>query len=920
MLRFRSQSLFLLISILFVNICNAQSLLWTTQLKGNETKAILGAAVDAAGNIYSVGTFESVVDFDPGPGVLSYNAGGDYENDIFIIKQSPGGILVWARQIGANPEGYCLASSISIGPSGDLYIAGEFDRPVDFDPGPGVFTMTGDEETDIFILRLTDDGDFVWAKKMSCNSLNVDYPGVVVDQSGNIILSIVFYGTFDFDPGPSVVTLTSTPPSIGLAPDIAICKLNPSGDFLWVKQIGGSFAEKTETIKTDNAGNILHGGFVNGLVDIDPGPGVVNIGAASQTTAYISKLSPNGDFVWGLALGVPEYVKDVTTDNQGNHYVFGTDIYNGFIAKLSPAGTLQWRKELNGDNVNSLDDRMAIVADSQGDIYITATLSGEVDFDPGPGFYYVKAIGNELVLAKFSQNGGLAWVKQVHGNHFVEPGFLVMDHEENLIVGGQFHKTIDFDPGPDVYALTSEGLYPNGDLFIAKYSRADINMITGRTFKDNNGDGIRQATEPYLANVMVKGIRGNLTYYSVSDSNGIYRIRTDTGAFQVNPTLPSYYNSFQPTNHSASFGSLYGQSDTANHFGLTATPSAKDLKIHITNVGRARSGFQTNYRVTYINTGTDTLSGNIALTLDSRLSFVTATPAPANYTAPVARWDFINLPPSQSRNIDVQLRVPPTVTNGTVLKSYAQANPVAGDANPQNNLDSLFQIVTGSFDPNDKRVAPDGPITPEFVNTGNHLDYTVRFQNTGTDTAFTVIIKDTLSNNLDISSFQTLSASHVYTLTMEKNGVIVWTFPNILLPDSNVNEPASHGFVRYTIRPKTALSVGETIRNKAAIYFDYNVPIVTNETVNTITVITSVNPDAENIESKVFPNPAHSALHINVKGYFYFTIYDVLGKTVKSPTRIYNQTTVDMGKLAKGLYFIEIKTHRGKAVHKILVN
>jgi uncharacterized repeat protein (TIGR01451 family) len=273
-----------------------------------------------------------------------------------------------------------------------------------------------------------------------------------------------------------------------------------------------------------------------------------------------------------------------------------------------------------------------------------------------------------------------------------------------------------------------------------------------------------------------------------------------------------------------------------------------------------------------------------------------------------------------SGNIDARFGLGFSIPLGTVLKTYLTGNPVTGDFDPTNNFDSLSQTVTGSYDPNDKRVVPEGAITNSFISSGKYLDYTIRFQNTGTDTAFTVKVRDTLSTRLDVGSFEILSTSHSYSVNLKGEGILEWKFDNILLPDSTTNESKSHGFVRYRIKPKTSLLVGEEIKNKAAIYFDYNLPVITNETVNIVTVVTSVNPGAVVIGSKVFPNPVQSALYIQVKGYFYYNVYDASGKRIFTSDKKNNEATFNASLLSKGLYFIEIWNSKGKAVHKILIN
>src|SRR5690606_24658903 len=132
-----------------------------------------------------------------------------------------------------------------------------------------------------------------------------------------------------------------------------------------------------------------------------------------------------------------------------------------------------------------------------------------------------------------------------------------------------------------------------------------------------------------------------------------------------------------------------------------------------------------------------------------------------------------------------------------------------------NNTDTLIQVVTGSFDPNDKLVA-EGIHEARYVKFENYLTYTIRFQNTGTDTAFFVNILDTLDINMDLTSLEIIGSSHSMNYFLYDH-VLHFEFDNIFLPDSNRNEPASHGFVKFKIKGNAGIADQTVIRNAAAI-------------------------------------------------------------------------------------------------------
>jgi hypothetical protein len=174
------------------------------------------------------------------------------------------------------------------------------------------------------------------------------------------------------------------------------------------------------------------------------------------------------------------------------------------------------------------------------------------------------------------------------------------------------------------------------------------------------------------------------------------------------------------------------------------------------------------------------------------------------------------------------------ITTSFVEKCGDETNFTSGivGGHQQNDIDPYRDVycgvVKGSYDPNDKSVLPSGIGTNNYVNSTGELSYLVRFQNTGTDTAFTVVVRDTLSDYLNISSVITMSSSHKYSFRIYDNKVLEWTFSNILLPDSNTNEPLSHGYISFIVEKADSLMNGDVISNSVAIYFDFNDPVITN--------------------------------------------------------------------------------------------
>ncbi len=163
--------------------------------------------------------------------------------------------------------------------------------------------------------------------------------------------------------------------------------------------------------------------------------------------------------------------------------------------------------------------------------------------------------------------------------------------------------------------------------------------------------------------------------------------------------------------------------------------------------------------------------------------------------------------------------------NGSFSLGFLNQFPL-DDESPAADEDCQENI--GSYDPNDKTGYPRGFCQAHYIRAGQDIEYKIRFQNTGTDTAFNIVVIDTLSNFLSPASVRPGASSHPYEFELLGEGVVKFSFPNIMLPDSNINEPGSHGFVKFSVSQQPNIAMGSAIENYAAIYFDFNEPVFTN--------------------------------------------------------------------------------------------
>ena len=233
------------------------------------------------------------------------------------------------------------------------------------------------------------------------------------------------------------------------------------------------------------------------------------------------------------------------------------------------------------------------------------------------------------------------------------------------------------------------------------------------------------------------------------------------------------------------------------------------------------------------------------------------------------------------------------------------------DSNPV--VDIYCGTVTGSYDPNDKTGFPTGLSDQHYIQPNQQLQYVIRFQNTGNDTAFTVVIRDTLDTDLNIFTVTPGVSSHPYSFQMHGPRVLEWTFNNINLPDSTTDSAGSNGFVTFHVEQIPNLAPGTEIFNEASIYFDLNSPIITNTTVHRIyegfVDVLNLQEINESIRQVlIYPNPTSGSITVNSKEAIYqeFIIYDEMGRIMMSGTLTGTETVVSLAGLSKGLYMLKV--------------
>lgn len=250
---------------------------------------------------------------------------------------------------------------------------------------------------------------------------------------------------------------------------------------------------------------------------------------------------------------------------------------------------------------------------------------------------------------------------------------------------------------------------------------------------------------------------------------------------------------------------------------------------------------------------------------------------------------------------------------GTVFNFYATASAV-GEQDFMFNASPFVTTVLNSYDPNDKQCN-----LPRYIQPGvtEKLQFTVRFQNDGNYPALNVVIRDTISTNLDLSTFRFIGSKHPVTYTINSaTREVVFRFSGINLVPSAENLDASQGFFTYAVNELTNLPLDAEVRNTAYIYFDFNPAIVTNTTVNTNAYLGLSAHELERVN--VFPNPTHGKFTLDLPEGGLLKVYSVSGSLVYEGY-VSKHQLVDLTQLEKGMYHIQVSLSKGVFTHKLVL-
>ncbi|SFC41626.1 conserved repeat domain-containing protein/Por secretion system C-terminal sorting domain-containing protein [Flexibacter flexilis DSM 6793] len=901
--------------------------------------------VDDQGNIYIGGRFWEYISL----GNTTLEGGA---NSTFIAKlNANNGQVFWAKKLA---EGYFMENisieNMVIDNQGNTYILESFADTIIYQNqvyGTTPLDSSGYMyEDNRLLIKCNAVGEVDWVKHIDFHNENEVRSGLALDAAGNIWLAGSFDDTLNVA-GESLV-------SAGLR-DMVLLKYAPDGTLLLKKRAGGTGNDNITGIGKSGNGIRVSFQVYSSTADIW---GMSVTGAAYVGSEFIAELNTSA-----TATAVNPFKRGIR-DSEGNYYVLE---YGQYIAKTDSLGNLLWKKSGNFANiiVNAPNDLNAI-------IYGGGYADG-LQTQVGRIYFTKLSIGHEIngTLSRVASASSCAdtsgqklanWVvKSAEGNYALtdENGLYRMGvvkqaattyHVQPVIPAYLENMAVQVCPTGAQAVSVAESNTPlvvsdkNFGFQIADCHKLMVGINEGRlrpcsktqTIVWYRNVGTVAAPNAYVlvkfpAYLVPK--QSALSWSLVDAATHTYRFELGSVAAGTN----TYFTVQDSVLCNAPMGytlcaqaSIYPVSDCplpSNWNGAAVSVKGSCVgngmvRLGIYNPTANNMSDSVNYKVYY-----DSLliaQKKVKLAASDSLNFQVLA---NGHTIRLEAEQVANHPTEQQVSVVVEGCVQ---AGGTVTTGFVDAFSANNTVNTATSCDQ----VRNSYDPNDKQVFPRGLTSENIVAPNTELEYLIRFQNTGNDTAYVVTVVDTLSEKLDIESLRLGVMSHkgkIDLQTLNGKTYLRWTFANIMLPDSGANQLGSNGFVQFYIKPLSSNALGTKVRNKAAIYFDYNAPVITNETVTTFdnivysnpslggNVITGSKQNVVNGSWLLWPNPAKGEFHVSLSERSEVTVTDVTGKVYYTQKQEAGANTVRLSDYASGLYFVKVSDSKGVSMKKIVL-
>lgn len=451
---------------------------WARRLGSTESEGANGIAAASDKTFVITGSFGGTVDFDTTDSVDARTAKD--KQDVFIVKMDHAGDFHWSRTFGGG-SGVDRGIAVAVASDGSVFATGSFHGTVDLaaDPKmPGTDVHVAEMGTaDAWVVRLTQDGKFVWARTFGGPGGDEEGRGIAVAGDGSVVVTGLFHDGADFDPGAGADKRASAGGADGF-----VLRLGGDGRFVSVSTFGGTGEDRGTGVAAGGGdGSTLVTGWFDGTADFAGDKRT----SAGLTDAFAARFAADGSLAWLRSWGGPgaDTAQAVSVAMGGSVFVAGSfagsaDLDPGpgaethdsagrqdaYVLRMGGDGSFAWARTFGG-----VDDEQAagVAAGILGDVFLLGRFKGRVDFDPGASADAFDSLGNfpDVFVTGLGGDGEYRWTRAFDADFEDLGQGLAQLSDASVVFTGWFETSVDFDPGPRIDNLVSQG---DWDVFVAR--------------------------------------------------------------------------------------------------------------------------------------------------------------------------------------------------------------------------------------------------------------------------------------------------------------------------------------------------------------------------------------------------------------------------------------------------------------------
>lgn len=680
--------------------------------------------------------------------------------------------------------------------------------------------------------------------------------------------------------------------------------IDTSSCSLWISYYdGGSNTIGFSNYDGKNVKNYYTPNNANVLEVLPIGGGKLWVASSSDGLGYFNGTS----WIWHNESNSPLYnfIYDIEIDNLNriwvSSYSKGVFVFDGNT----------W---LHFDELNSpvSNHSYSLLKDINGNIWINS-IQKPIRFDGLNWFEFPNIPGENFSVQAQDLNGDF-WLCDNYNMFKYDGNKYTKYSVSNSKLGTDYIIKIKIDPYGNKWIMHSAGISVFNENGISNQIINPPNSISGKVYFDTNLNGIEEpAYEPGIpGQKLILQPDNKITF---SSYGGNYKFFPSPGNHEINFEQSSDYIPTSSTNLTCFMNNT---NLSGYNFGAWNANPPDSISVEVTS-GLSRCNTNTTVWVNVTNYGIFKASGTITLEFDPLLEFESSIPSPILINGNKITWSYSDLLPYEYNPIIVIFKNPDASYVGHIFHYYASASL---PENSQVVYDNTTSELRCSIDPNEKQCSPVGSSNKNLSLVQDALDYTIYFQNKGNDTAFNIVIRDTLDSNLDPETFQLLDASALVRVTIDQGRILTFYFEQINLVWESYDEPRSQGFVKYRIKSKSNIPDNTTIKNTAHIYFDFNPDIVTNTTENILVekLTSTQNLNASKVHCKIFPNPSAGVFSVELQNQenldWNLIISDVNGKVYVNDK--ITKSYINISNLPLGIYNARISADN-EFINKIII-